>query len=207
MSENINSATGSPESDNSGATETVKVRLVLDVTYAPNGVLAQALVDRLQNVVELAVGEGLLTGDTAAEVDEYSVLAAIVPEGVSEDGVADFMRQRIESGDLSAEDIPVRLARYGLMESESFVAEMRERMGLENSASEDSGGAELRPISFSGGQKSISDDDLCASCSNCDYRPGEMSSCKLNWPGLEDPDGYVQHCVQFAEIESRGDHP
>lgn len=56
----------------------------------------------------------------------------------------------------------------------------------------------LRPISFSGGKKSISDDDLCAGCSNCDYRPGEMSGCKLNWPGLENQDGYVQQCVKFA---------
>ncbi|WP_139313534.1 hypothetical protein [Rhodoferax antarcticus] len=42
-----------------------------------------------------------------------------------------------------------------------------------------------------------SDDDLCATCSNCTYRPGELSSCRLNWPGLIDSDGYVQKCDQF----------
>jgi hypothetical protein len=40
------------------------------------------------------------------------------------------MLQRIETGDLALEDIPVRLARYGLMEPNAFVDEMRERMEL-----------------------------------------------------------------------------
>jgi hypothetical protein len=47
---------------------------------------------------------------------------------LSEDDLAKFMLQRIENGDLALEDIPVRLARYGLMEPSAFVAEMRERM-------------------------------------------------------------------------------
>lgn len=57
---------------------------------------------------------------------------------------------------------------------------------------------QLKPISFSDGVKSISDDDLCASCQNCHYNPGEMSGCSLNWPGLEDGDGYVQKCTSFS---------
>lgn len=57
---------------------------------------------------------------------------------------------------------------------------------------------ELKPISFSGGVKSISDDDLCASCLNCQYRPGDMSGCDKGWPGMEDENGYIQECVQFA---------
>ena len=40
------------------------------------------------------------------------------------------MLQRIENGDLTLEDLPVRLARYGLMEPNTFVDEMRERMEL-----------------------------------------------------------------------------
>lgn len=61
---------------------------------------------------------------------------------------------------------------------------------------------ELKPIKFSGGVKSISDDDLCANCKQCEYRPGEMSGCKLNWPGLEDADGYVQKCDSFKRIDN-----
>jgi hypothetical protein len=40
------------------------------------------------------------------------------------------MLQRIENGELTLEDIPIRLARYGLMEPSAFVDEMRERMEL-----------------------------------------------------------------------------
>ncbi|ABM41631.1 hypothetical protein QYG06_10095 [Xanthomonas euvesicatoria] len=46
--------------------------------------------------------------------------------------IADFLRQRIEDGNLCAEDVPARLARYGLMPPETFVSEMRERMGLDD---------------------------------------------------------------------------
>jgi hypothetical protein len=47
---------------------------------------------------------------------------------LSEDELASFMPQRNEKGDLALEDIPVRLARHGLMESNAFADEMRERM-------------------------------------------------------------------------------
>ena len=59
---------------------------------------------------------------------------------------------------------------------------------------------ELKPITFSGGVKSISDDDLCSDCKQCEYRPGEMSGCKQEWPGMEDADGYVQECAAFDKI-------
>lgn len=60
---------------------------------------------------------------------------------------------------------------------------------------------ELQPISHSGGVKSISDDDLCAQCHDCNYRPGEMSGCDEKWPGLENGDGYVQTCAKFRRLD------
>ena len=45
-----------------------------------------------------------------------------------EDQIADFMLERIENGDLSAEDVSTRLARYGLMDPQDFIDEMLERM-------------------------------------------------------------------------------
>lgn len=48
--------------------------------------------------------------------------------------IADFLRQRIEDGNLNAEDIPLRLARYGLMDPEAFAAEMRKRMDMDDEA-------------------------------------------------------------------------
>lgn len=109
-------------------TEKVRVRLTLDVTYDLNGVGAEAMRDRLYRMCMRAIGDGMLTGGTDATVDEYSMVAALVEKPLTEGEVADFMRQRIENGQLQPEDIALRLARYGLMEVPAFVAEMRERM-------------------------------------------------------------------------------
>lgn len=60
----------------------------------------------------------------------------------------------------------------------------------------------LQPISsHPDGQKSISDDDLCATCGHCGYNPGELSGCSQGWPGLEDADGYVQECAAFLQSD------
>lgn len=104
------------------------MRLTLDVTYALNGENASEMVSRLRKMCERAIDEGMLTGETDAEVEEYSMDAVIQPETLSEDELASFMLHRIENSDLALEDIPVCLARYGLMEPNAFIDEMRERM-------------------------------------------------------------------------------
>lgn len=53
--------------------------------------------------------------------------------------------------------------------------------------------------------RSISDDDLCASCEHLDYRPGETSICmNLNfmpdWVNQSDEDGYVKSCPEYSEV-------
>ena len=45
-----------------------------------------------------------------------------------EDQIAAYLQERIENGDLSAEDVSTRLARYGLMDPQDFIDEMLERM-------------------------------------------------------------------------------
>lgn len=65
---------------------------------------------------------------------------------------------------------------------------------------------ELKPITYSGGVKSISDDDLCSDCQNCAFCPGEMSSCSQDWPGMEDPSGYVKECSAFNRVASPEDN-
>lgn len=118
--------------------ETVNARLTLDVTYLLNGEAAPELLARLERMCELAIGEGLLTGETAAEVDTWSIDVSEVPSTADretlEAEIAAFMQQRIEDGNLGAEDIPLRLARYGLMAPEDFIDEMRERMGMGDDA-------------------------------------------------------------------------
>lgn len=108
--------------------ENVRVRLTLDVTYDLNGVGAEAMRDRLYRMCVRAIGDGMLTGETDATVEEYSMVAALVAKPLTEEEVAKFMQQRIENGQLHPEDTALRLARYGLMEVPAFVAEMRERM-------------------------------------------------------------------------------
>jgi len=116
--------------------ETVNARLTLDVTYLLNGEAAREMLARLQRMCERAIGEGLLTGETAAEVDQYKISTGIMPEPLSEDELLTYMEGRIADGDLSLEDILHRLVRYGLMEPHAFVAEMRERMGVTDEAPE-----------------------------------------------------------------------
>lgn len=56
------------------------------------------------------------------------VVPPAAPLPISEDRIIDFMVSRIAKGDMAFEDIPARLARYGLMHPDDFVAEMSERM-------------------------------------------------------------------------------
>ena len=111
-----------------GASNAVKMRLILDVTYNLNGENAVEMASNLRKMCNRAIGEGMLTGETDAEVDESDIRVMILPEPLNEDAIAEFMRQRIESGDLALEDIPNRLASYGLMEPQEFVIEVQERM-------------------------------------------------------------------------------
>jgi hypothetical protein len=62
-----------------------------------------------------------------------------------------------------------------------------------------SASVDLRPISFSGGLRSLSDDDLCSDCKHCQYEPGGMSACEKSFPGQEDADGYVKACPDYAK--------
>lgn len=52
----------------------MKLRLTLDVDYENNGVSSEWLADNLRRMVENAIGNGILTGDSAAEVNTYQVL-------------------------------------------------------------------------------------------------------------------------------------
>ena len=112
---------------------TVKIRLLLDVEYDLNGVDSAEMVQRLTRMCESAIGDGMLTGGTDAEVAEYSMDVTMYPAGIDEDEVADFMLKRIESGDLSLEDIPYRMAAFGLMDPVAFANEMLERKQLMDS--------------------------------------------------------------------------
>lgn len=91
--------------------------------------------DRL--AIKNAVG-GLLAarfGDISPETLERAIRGAIrtaraAAAGPDEDTLTAFMSQRIENGDLAPDDIPRRLARYGMMDPAEFIGEMEERMEM-----------------------------------------------------------------------------
>jgi len=105
-----------------------RLRLTLDVAYDLGGESADEMRNRLYQMVERAIGDGLLTGYTEATVEEHSVEVKEMPEPLSEEDLAKFMARRITNNQIACEDIPVRLARYGLMDPLDFIAEMRGRM-------------------------------------------------------------------------------
>lgn len=91
--------------------------------------------------------------------------------------------------------------RQGITVAPGVLAALQQAQAvLSGSAHEDASSAEtLRDIGFSGGQKSISDDDLCASCVYCRYNPGELSTCDKGWPGKENQAGYVVKCDALVD--------
>lgn len=60
--------------------DTARVRLTLDVTYSLNGENATEMVSLLRKMCERASGEGMLTGESDAEVEEYSIALELISE-------------------------------------------------------------------------------------------------------------------------------
>lgn len=120
-----------PEWARSSIPRKLHLRLVMDVHYSPNGIAPARLEQFLRDSAAHATGEGLLTGDLPAEVDFWRANVFEVKDLLDEDEVADLMLRRIENGSLRVEDIPEKLARYGLMNPVEFSGEMRERLQSE----------------------------------------------------------------------------
>lgn len=62
-----------------------KVRLVLDVNYDLQGETGEDMANTLRRLCERAIGNGMLTGDTAALVDQYSMEAVVVAKDATDD--------------------------------------------------------------------------------------------------------------------------
>jgi len=64
----------------------VTLVLMIGIVYDPNGTPTQELKDRLNFAcVQHPFGEGLLTGDSDAEIDEYNSKVIEVPHGPDSD--------------------------------------------------------------------------------------------------------------------------
>lgn len=106
----------------------VSFQVKADFSLYLRGVSPEEMQDRLQNVIEKAFENGTITGGTNAEVVRYGVTTHLAPVAASEDEMTNFMKFRLENSEWESDDIPVRLARFGLMDPIDFVNEMRERM-------------------------------------------------------------------------------
>lgn len=136
-----------------------------------NGYEVDGQVFNVPGVVRLECGDDVITHlpDQVIEIDSDGQAAAVINEASEDDDKVDLIF-RVTA--------PMRVT---------------DLIDKTNSTSDDP----LREISLSGGVKSISDDDLCASCTSCQYKPGEMSGCEADWPGRENVDGYVRVCVGY----------
>lgn len=57
-----------------------RLRLTLDVSYTPNGVSVTELETMLRAIADHAAGDGLMTGDTPAEVDEWKATVDVLSQ-------------------------------------------------------------------------------------------------------------------------------
>lgn len=63
--------------------ENTRLRLVLDVNYNPNGMSAEALKALLLELAQRSIGNGMLTGDSPAEVETHEVTVSLAPAATS----------------------------------------------------------------------------------------------------------------------------
>ncbi len=106
----------------------VTMMVHLKVDYRLNGESAETIKAVLERGVAKAIQAGMLTGVTSAEVEQYVARVDDLAADLDEDELADFMYDRIENGQFDLQDLPRRLARYGLMPPALFINEMDEHM-------------------------------------------------------------------------------
>jgi len=115
----------------------VHVRVLIDVRYISNGVDGDDISDTVKRLIERAIGNGALTGDSPVEVDEHELTVRLIsPEAdaVDEKSVGDWLQARVDSGNLNPEEMIDMMARYALEESDAMREEFAERLGQEGGA-------------------------------------------------------------------------
>lgn len=105
----------------------VKLRLIVDVEYDPEGVPTRVLRDMLEYIPQMASSNGMMTGDTEATVDTWSMRTVEVldpPENLNE-----WLEEAVEDGVITLDADAV--LRYGLKEPAELIHEWYERMALQ----------------------------------------------------------------------------
>ena len=146
--------------------------------------------------IHVSIQNGILTMPDGSSIDLKEIQLAL-NDAFQETGEHDLMKACNQMSKLTLLEVGPNRELLPSTESENLARKSRLTVQAARWSKQ-----ETFPITTSGELKSISDDDLCSSCANCDYKPGELSSCFKNWPGSEDADGYVQTCKEWSnEVE------
>lgn len=111
-------------------TKTTNITLEVSAEIDLNGLSIEDLERHLHAALSRAIGNGLLTGDTQAEVEQYSATVNVDRHSAHEARIYQFLQDQIEGGHLDAASMATRITRYGLMLPSDFIAEMDERAEL-----------------------------------------------------------------------------
>lgn len=113
--------------------DTAHIRFTLDVVLEANGEDHEYLAQRMNSAFGRAIGDGAITGESAAEtdvVDAKTVLLTPQAAALDEGQVTNWISDLIESGSMRLEDLPRLMARYALSDPADMREEFAERMGL-----------------------------------------------------------------------------
>jgi hypothetical protein len=105
---------------------TTNITIEVSATIELNGYPKDALLRHLRLSMDRAIGDGLLTGHSEAEAEQYHVDITMNRHDL-EDEITRYLAGQIEDGKLDAEGMARRLTRYGLMLPSDFTAENHER--------------------------------------------------------------------------------
>lgn len=113
--------------ENMHMSKKVKLRLIVDVEYDSEGVPARVLRDMLEYIPQMASSNGMMSGDTEATVDTWSMRTVEVldpPENLNE-----WLEEAVEDGVITLDTDAV--VRYGLKEPAELIHEWYERMAIQ----------------------------------------------------------------------------
>lgn len=109
------------------------VRFTLDAVIKAEGENHEYLAQRLNSAFGQAIGNGAITGDSAATVEEFSAKTTLLSTeaaALDEDDVTKWLASQIEDGNMDVERLPLLMARYALTDPAEMRSELAERMGL-----------------------------------------------------------------------------
>jgi hypothetical protein len=127
-----------PPTDHPKHTMTTKdqahLQFRLDIVLDANGEDHDYLGQRINSAIAQAIGNGALTGDTAAEVDTHNAQMTLLTPGavaLDEEIITKWLTMQIKDGHMELDRIPLLMARYALADPAQMREEIAERMQMQ----------------------------------------------------------------------------